>query len=144
MYFYCICGKEGDLRVLLFRHLLLSKSSLFPFGNLDSCSLGAVWETLERPSFYSLQARPGRKRVCSPRETGCLQVSRRDSQVPSVSRLFPFTTPILQLLMPGANKGRWLCRQKQPFPLEAWILVSQGCLANLDVAQVLACAGTPT
>ena len=21
MYFYCICGKEGDLRVLLFRHL---------------------------------------------------------------------------------------------------------------------------
>ena len=22
MYFYCICGKEGDLRVLLFRHLL--------------------------------------------------------------------------------------------------------------------------
>ena len=22
MYFYCICGKEGDLCVLLFRHLL--------------------------------------------------------------------------------------------------------------------------
>ena len=21
MYFYCICGKEGDLRILLFRHL---------------------------------------------------------------------------------------------------------------------------
>ena len=26
MYFYCICGKEGDLRVLLFRHLLSSLS----------------------------------------------------------------------------------------------------------------------
>ena len=33
MYFYCICGKEGDLRVLLFHHLLLvpkaSMASLF-------------------------------------------------------------------------------------------------------------------
>ena len=28
------------------------------------------------------------------------------------------------------------------FPLEAWILVSQGLLANLEVAQVLASAGT--
>lgn len=36
--------------------------------------------------------------------------------MPSVSRLFPFAAPILQVLMLGANKGRWLCRQKQPFP----------------------------
>ena len=28
MYFYCICGKEGDLRVLLFRYLLLFSSSI--------------------------------------------------------------------------------------------------------------------
>ena len=93
-----------------------SKSSLFPFGNLCSCSLGAVCETLGRPSFYSLQARPGRIRVCSPRGTGCLQMWRGASQVLSVSRLFPFAAPILQVLMLGANKGRCLCRQKQPFP----------------------------
>ena len=69
-------------------------------------------------------------------------MSRGASQVPSVSRLFPFAAPILQVLVLGANKGSWLCQQKQPFPLEAWILVSQGCLANLEVAQVLASAGT--
>ena len=28
MYFCCICGEEGDLRVLLFRHLLLVPSLL--------------------------------------------------------------------------------------------------------------------
>ena len=29
MYFYCICGKEGDLRVLLFRHLLPDPKTWF-------------------------------------------------------------------------------------------------------------------
>ena len=52
-----------------------------------------------------------------PQRNSCLQVSREASQVPMVSRLFPFVAPILQVRMLGANKGRWLCRQKQPFPL---------------------------
>ena len=29
MYFYCICGKEGDLRVLLFRHLPSHPSAMW-------------------------------------------------------------------------------------------------------------------
>ena len=57
-------------------------------------------------------------------------MSRGASQVPSVSRLFPFTAPILQVLVLGANKVGGSADKSSLFPLEAWILVSQGLLAK--------------
>ena len=54
MYFYCICGKEGDLRVLLFRHLLSSSTYVFlilpfyfPF-RLPAATLHGPYSSLDR------------------------------------------------------------------------------------------------
>ena len=41
MYFYCICGKEGDLRVLLFSHLAGGLRYLFFFK--VSILIGVRW-----------------------------------------------------------------------------------------------------
>ena len=52
MYFYCICGKEGDLRVLLFRHLLPPQHTHF------KCATEwlAEWDFLNSRHDFLLQA----------------------------------------------------------------------------------------
>ena len=57
-------------------------------------------------------------------------MSRGASQVPSVSRLFLFAAPILQVLCCVITRVGGSADKSSLFPLEAWILVSQGLLAK--------------
>ena len=50
MYVYCICGKEGDLRVLLFRHLASSQD----MDNLN-CTL-PLWKKLVCKGYILLNS----------------------------------------------------------------------------------------
>ena len=107
-----------------------SKSSLFPFGNGDSCSLGAVCKTLGGPgSTHCRHARGGNEYV-PPEKQAAGKCRGELLRCPVSPVCFPSQLPfcrdfcwLLTRVGGSADKSRL-------FPLEARMLVSQGLLAK--------------
>ena len=110
MYFYCICGKEGDLRVLLFRHLAqLQKKTPFLIFSTQGRNLIRVPGTQESPISGWTRQRENKYVSALPAGIVC-QIALSHNQLEGMGFLYrsflgPLAAPPVVGLHPAGLQG---------------------------------------